>query len=213
MARRSHSLAARVAPHMSQLAYPIGDRLYLNITDRCTLVCAFCPKTHGDHQVKGYDLSLQRRPSAAELIAAIDDPRRYEQVVFCGYGEPTLRLKVLLEVAAWVRGHEVPVRVNTDGLANLVHKRDVLPELGAVVNSLSVSMNAQNATIYARHCQPRLPGSYPAMLEFLRAAPRHVDEVTATAIDGLPGVDIAACERLATELGVGFRRRVLDEVG
>ena len=198
---------------MSRLAYAIDRRLYLNITDRCTLVCAFCPKTRGDLHVKGYDLTLEHRPEADEVIAAIGDPRGHEQVVFCGYGEPTLRLKVLLEVAAWVRGFDVPVRVNTDGLANLVHKRDVLPELGAVVDSLSVSMNAQNAEVYARHCQPQLPGSYTAMLDFLRAAPAHVKEVTATAIDGLPGVDIIACERLAKSLGVGFRRRVLDRVG
>ncbi len=198
---------------MSQLAYAIDQRLYLNITDRCTLVCAFCPKTQGVLQVKGYDLTLDRRPTASEVIAAIGDPGGYEQVVFCGYGEPTLRLKVLLEVATWVRGFDVPVRVNTDGLANLAHKRDVLPELGACVNSLSVSMNAQNAEVYARHCQPQLPGSFEAMLDFLRLAPEFIEDVTATAIKGLDGVDIPACRRLAGSLGVKFRERVLDQVG
>ena len=198
---------------MSQLAYAIDQRLYLNITDRCTLVCAFCPKTQGVLEVKGYDLTLERRPTAAEVITAIGDPGGYEQVVFCGYGEPTLRLKVLLEVATWVRGFDVPVRVNTDGLANLVHKRNVLPELGACVNSLSVSMNAHNAEVYARHCQPRLPGSFDAMLDFLRLAPGEIRDITATAIEGLDGVDIPACRRLAGSLGVKFRKRVLDQVG
>ena len=171
------------------------------------------PQDPGCTQVQGHDLPLDHRPEAAEVIAAIGDPRGYEQVVFCGYGEPTLRLKVLLEIAAWVRHQGVPVRVNTDGLANRVHKRNVLPQLGEVVSSLSVSMNAQNAEVYARHCQPQLSGSFEAMLDFLRAAPEYVDEVTATAIDGLPGVDIDACRALATSLGVGFRRRVLDQVG
>ncbi len=198
---------------MSQLAYAIDQRLYLNITDRCTLVCAFCPKTLGDHHVKGYDLTLEQRPTADEVITAISDPSGYDQVVFCGYGEPTLRLKVLLEVASWVRGFDVPVRVNTDGLANLAHKRNVLPELSACVNSLSVSMNAQDAEVYARHCQPRLPGAFEAMLDFLRLAPNHVGDVTATAIDGLDGVDIPACQRLADSLGVKFRKRLLDQVG
>jgi TatD family-associated radical SAM protein len=195
------------------VSYTIGDRLYLNITDRCTLRCAFCPKHNGSHRVHGYDLSLDHRPSRAEIFAAIGDPAAYSEVVFCGFGEPTLRLKVLLETAAYIRRHGGRVRVNTDGLANLVHKRDVLPELGACVDALSVSLNAQDPETYARHCVPALPGSHAAVLDFLERAPRWIAEVTATAIDGLPGVDIAACERLARERGVGFRRRVLDQVG
>jgi TatD family-associated radical SAM protein len=134
-------------------------------------------------------------------------------VVFCGFGEPTLRLKVLLEVARWVKSRGGRVRVNTDGLANLVHKDDTLPLLGECVDAISVSMNAQNAAAYEEHCQPALPGSYQKMLDFLRAAPRHIPEVTATAIRGLPGVDIDACERLAKQLGVAFRARELDKVG
>lgn len=195
------------------VSYTIGDRLYLNITDRCTLRCAFCPKHQGSHRVHEYDLSLDHRPSQAEIIAAIDDPAAYREVVFCGFGEPTLRLKVLLETARYIRRRGGRVRVNTDGLANLVHRRDVLPELATCVDALSVSLNAQDAETYERHCQPALPGSHAAVLDFLERAPRWVGDVTATAIDGLAGVDIAACERLARERGVAFRRRVLDVVG
>lgn len=199
---------------MSTLAYPIGDRLYLNITDRCTLVCRFCPKhTERGPEVRGYDLHLDRRPDTEEIIAAIGDPTAYTEVVFCGYGEPTLRLKVLLEVARWIKAHGGRVRVNTDGLANRVHKRNVLPEMQGLVDSLSVSMNAQNAQVYARHCRPQLPGSFEAMLDFLALAPRYIPQVTATAIEGLEGVEMAACERLAHERGVRFRRRQLDRVG
>lgn len=198
---------------MSQISYTIGDRLYLNITDRCTLGCAFCPKNLGDRQLHQYDLTLDHMPSAQELIDAIGDPSAYSEVVFCGYGEPTLRLKVLLEVARYIKAHGGRVRINTDGLANLVHKRNVLPELGKCVDALSVSLNAQNAEVYERHCLPALPGSYQALLAFLKEAPRYVAEVTATALDGLEGVDIAACERLAAELGVKFRKRTLGRVG
>jgi TatD family-associated radical SAM protein len=196
-----------------QISYRIGSRLYLSITDRCTLECAFCPKTQGHPRVHGYDLTMDHRPDVAEIIAAIDDPSAYEEVVFCGYGEPTLRLKVLLAVARHIKGHGGRVRVNTDGLANLVHKDDVPPALGEWVDALSVSLNAQDQAIYERHCRPNLPGSYAAVLEFLRRAPAYVPSVTATAIAGLPGVDIEACERLARECGVGFRRRELDKVG
>lgn len=195
------------------IAYRIQDRLYLSITDRCTLDCAFCPKTREDYQVRGYDLTMDHRPDVAEIIAAIGDPSQYDEVVFCGYGEPTLRLKVLLQVAAYIKDRGGRVRVNTDGLVNLVHKDDMLPEMGKVVDALSVSLNAQDEATYERHCRPNLPGSYQAMLRFLSAAPSYIPEVTATAIEGLEGVDIAACRRLAESLGVRFRKRVLDDVG
>jgi TatD family-associated radical SAM protein len=194
-------------------SYQIGDRLYLNITDRCTLVCAFCPKTLGHPEVQGYNLTIDSRPSAEQIIEEIGDPTRYAEIVFCGYGEPTLRLKVLLEVARWVKAQGGQVRVNTDGLANLVHKRNVLPEMADCVDALSVSMNAQEEAVYNRHCQPELPGSYQAMLEFLELAPRYIEDVTATALQGLEGVDIEACKQLAAERGVKFRTRYLGRVG
>jgi TatD family-associated radical SAM protein len=196
-----------------QISYQIGNNLYLSITDRCTLECAFCPKTFGDMSVKGYDLTFDHRPTAEEVIASIDDPARYDEVVFCGYGEPTLRLNLLLEVAKYVKQQGGRVRVNTDGLCNLIHKQDTLPQFAECVDALSVSLNAQNSEIYDVHCRPNLPGSYEAMLEFLRRAPEYIADVTATAIDGLEGVDIAACETIAKSMNVKFRRRTLNEVG
>lgn len=201
------------AVKQNQLTYTIGDNLYINLNDRCTLECRFCPKTHGIKKVHDYDLTLDHRPEVDQIIAEIGDPTRYNQVVFCGFGEPTLRLKALLEIARYVKEHGGSVRINTDGLANLVHKRNVLPEMAPWVDSLSVSMNAHNEELYNRHCAPQLPGSYQAMLNFLREAPNYIADVTASAIDGLEGVDIAECERQAGELGVKFRRRVLDAVG
>nr|WP_305792709.1 TatD family nuclease-associated radical SAM protein [Sedimenticola hydrogenitrophicus] len=203
----------RVPVDNQQLSYVIGDSLYLNITDRCTLECTFCPKTQGILQVHEYDLTLDHRPASQEIIAAIDDPAAYQEVVFCGYGEPTLRLKVLLEVAQYIKAHGGRVRVNTDGLANLANKRNVLPEMAECVDALSISLNAQNAEVYDRHCQPALAGSFEQMLDFVAEAPHYIADVTATAIDGLGGVDIAACRELAEARGVKFRRRVLDEVG
>ena len=195
------------------ISYVIDDRLYLNITDRCTLECAFCPKNNGSMQVHEFDLTLKQRPSEAEIIAAIGDASRFAEIVFCGFGEPTLRLKVLLGVARDIKACGGRVRVNTDGLANLVHKRNVLPEMAQCVDALSVSMNAQNAAVYERHCQPALPGSFEAMLAFLKEAPGYIPDVTATAIDGLEGVDIPECRAMAGALGAKFRKRKLDVVG
>lgn len=196
-----------------QISYQIENSLYLSINDRCTLVCEFCPKTRGDLHVKGYDLTMDHRPSAGEIIESVSKPSSYKEIVFCGYGEPTLRLKTLLEVGAELKKQQASIRLNTDGLGNLVHKRNILPDLAGVVDSVSVSLNAQNAEIYNKHCQPQLPGSYQAMLEFLRLAPTYISHVTATAINGLQGVDIAACRKIAENSGVGFRQRELDLVG
>ncbi len=196
-----------------RLSYVIGDRLYLNITDRCTLRCTFCPKHRAGPRVHDYHLGLSRLPDTEEIISAIERPGDWAEVVFCGFGEPTLRLAVLLAVARHVRQHGGRVRVNTDGLANRVHKRNVLPELATCVDALSVSMNAHNAALYEQHCRPAMRDSWPAMLDFLALAPTYIKSVNATAIDGLAGVDIEACERLARARGVGFRRRVLDVVG
>jgi TatD family-associated radical SAM protein len=208
------SIQAAAQPPVEQtVAYTIDDRLYLNITDRCTLTCAFCPKTLGSRQVHDYDLTLDHRPEFAEVVAAIGDPGDYSEVVFCGYGEPTLRLGLLLEVAAWIKERGGRVRLNTDGLASLANKRDVLPEMAGLIDAVSVSLNAQSPEVYIRHCQPALPGAYQAVLAFLQEAPRYIPEVTATAIDGLDGVDIEACARIARMCGARFRRRELDVVG
>ncbi len=195
------------------IAYRIKNNLYLNITDRCTLECKFCPKTQGIKKVHDFDLTLEQRPEIKEITECIGNPKNYDSIVFCGFGEPTLRLKVLLTVAEYVKKEGGKVRVNTDGLANLFHKRNVLLEFEGIVDALSVSLNGQNEAVYNQHCQPALKGSFNAVLGFLRLAPKYVPEVTATAIHGLEGLDIGACEKLTKQLGVGFRHRTLDIVG
>ncbi|MBF0176127.1 MAG: YchF/TatD family DNA exonuclease [Magnetococcales bacterium] len=196
------------------LAYTIGQGLYLNVTRGCTLRCQYCPKWRDEPEVHEYDLTLTRNPSAAELIEAMGEVSGYDEVVFCGFGEPTLRLAVILDVAAEIkrRGGR-RVRLNTDGLANLLYREDVTPKFHGVIDAVSVSLTAQNQATYDRLCRPSLAGSYEGMLAFIRAVRAHVPDVTATAIDGAEGVDIAACHHLAESLGVRFRARRLDRLG
>jgi TatD DNase family protein len=141
---------------------------------------------------------------------------RFHEIVFCGLGEPTTRFDVLLQVAERLKRQGAKIRVNSDGLASLREGRDVTPELLGKVDALSISMNAQNETLYDRHCRPKkaYPGAFQAMLDFARRAKKFVPSVTLTAIDGLAGVEIDRCRRIAEEgIGVQFRRRVLDVVG
>jgi len=196
----------------TRIAYTIRNSLYLNITNRCTNHCTFCTKFK-DFTVKGHQLCLEQEPTAAEVIAAIGDPTGYAEVVFCGYGEPLLRLDLVKEVAAWLKNLGLTVRINTDGQANLVHGRDILPELRGLVDVISISLNASDAATYQRICQSACgEAAYPAILDFLVCARQHIPTVVATAVT-LPGIDIDACRQLAAELGVEFRERIYNEVG
>lgn len=204
-------------PHLPNneqtVAYCLHGNCYLNITWHCTLRCRFCPKFNGSWDVQGYDLRLHNEPDAEQVLEAIGDPGQYNEVVFCGYGEPTWRLDVLLQVAEKLKRQGTRIRVNTDGLANLIHGYDVTPELAEVVDAVSISLNAQNEQLYEYHCRPRRHGAFVALQNFARLASRRGIEVTLTAIDGLPGVDIPGCQAVAERLGVRFRKRTLDQLG
>jgi TatD family-associated radical SAM protein len=195
------------------ISYDLRGSRYLNVTSRCTLRCDFCPKFNGSWTVADYDLRLHKEPDVDELIAAAGDPGAFQEIVFCGLGEPTLRLYTVLEAGAELRQRGARVRLNTDGLANLIHGRDVTPDLEDSIDAISISLNAQNEDIYNRHCRPPMPGAFEAVLDFTARAREFVPSVTLTAIDGLPGVDISACSAIAERLGVGFRRRELGKVG
>ncbi len=196
------------------IAYRLHGNGYLNITSRCTLRCRFCPKFNRQWTVQGYLLRLHQEPDVEAILAALGDPRDYHEVVFCGLGEPTLRLDTLLETAAALKARGARrIRVNTDGLANLRAGRDVTPDLARHVDALSISLNAQNEALYDRHCRPPAPGAWPELLEFILCAREQIADITLTAIEGLAEVDIDACEDLANRFNVKFRRRVLDEVG
>jgi TatD DNase family protein len=196
----------------TRIAYVIRNSLYLNITNRCTNSCTFCAKFR-DFTVKGHQLCLEREPTVEEVMKAIGDPSAYDEVVFCGYGEPLLRLDLVKEIAGGLKQRGITVRINTDGQANLVHGRNILPELAGLVDAISVSLNAPDATTYQKICQSEYgEQGYLAIRDFLVKAGQHIPSVTATAV-ALPGIDIDACRKVAEELQVGFRERAYNEVG
>jgi len=133
--------------------------------------------------------------------------------VFCGYGEPLIRLDLVKEVAAQLKRRGLKVRINTDGQANLVHGRNILPELAGLVDAISVSLNAADPETYARLCNtPFGAEGFQGVCEFLREAKRHIPQVVASAV-ALPGLDVARVRALAEELGVEYREREYAEVG
>ncbi len=196
-----------------KIVYPIRNSLYLNLTNRCSNLCTFCAKK-ASYVVKGHDLELSREPSAEELVQAVGDPQRYQEIVFCGFGEPLLRLETVKTVAAELKKKGARVRIDTDGQANLVYGRNILPELKGLVDAVSVSLNAESPEKYQRLCHsPFGEESFHGILDFIREAKKVIPEVVATIV-AMPGVDVEACRRLAEEeLGVKFKRRAYDEVG
>ncbi len=194
-----------------QIAYPIRDSLYLNITNRCTSKCVFCVRFTTDF-VKGHNLRLAHEPSVEELRDAIGDPLRYKEIVFCGYGEPLLRLDAVKSIAAWVKQQGGRVRVNTNGHGNLIHKRNILPELKGLVDAVSVSLDAQDEKTYGQVCKPVFENAFQEVINFIREAKLCIPEVQATVV-AAEGVDIDKCRELADELGVKLRVRRLDVVG
>jgi TatD DNase family protein len=198
-------------PETGEIAYKIRDSLYLNITNRCTNKCAFCIRFQSDY-VKGHNLRLSHEPTEEEVIQAIGDPAQYREIVFCGYGEPMLRLDLIKNVARWVKQQGGKVRINTNGHGNLIHKRNILPELQGIVDRISISLDAQDEGTYNRICKPEFENAYHEVLNFIREAKKVIPDVSVTVVTA-SGIDIEQCRRTAGKLGVGFRVRNLDIVG
>jgi TatD DNase family protein len=203
------------------VAYKIRNSVYVNLTNKCTNRCTFCPKYQGGKTnfcVKGYNLELKKEPSAGEVVSSVFRYYNFNEIVFCGLGEPTLRIEILKEAAKAVKNIAggIKVRLDTDGLANAVYGRNIAAELEGLIDSVSISLNAQNSALYNAICGPQLTGkgidAYASVLEFVKESKKHIKNVAVTAID-LPDVDIAYIEELAKNLGVDFKLRHYNDVG
>jgi TatD family-associated radical SAM protein len=192
--------------------YWLDNTLYLNITNQCSNSCYFCIKRYR-RGVGGFNLKLPTEPSVDQITAELAEAlhmRNWDGLVFCGFGEPTERLDVLLEVARWVRtyyGRPLEVRLDTNGHGYRLNPgRDVAAELRAAgVDRVSVSLNAGDKETYDEICKPTFQGAYEAVLDFIRKAKTGLAvEVTAVR---LPEVDLAKAQAVADGLGVPFRVR------
>jgi TatD DNase family protein len=194
------------------IVYQIGHSLYLNITNRCTNQCAFCVRFKTD-RIQGYSLALAAEPSVKEILEAIGDTSRFREIVFCGYGEPLLRLSEVIAVSKVLKEQKIPVRVNTNGHGNLIHQRNIIPEIAPYVSTVSVSLNAENEKVYNQVCQPSFgPGTYQKVKEFIVACQPLIANVIVTAVV-LPQVNIKAVKQLVEqELGVRFKLRHYDDI-
>lgn len=190
------------------LAYDIGNRRYLNVTNRCTNSCAFCIRK--SELGVGYNLWLEKEPSAREVINSLGDPAGFDEIVFCGYGEPLVRLDVVREVAAHIKkvcGAGKPVRVNTNGHADMIHGRGSITGLKGLVDRINISLNAHSGERYLEICRPSFgAGAYEEVVRFAESCRGVIPEITLSVVEW-PGVDVDKCREVAQRLGVGFRLR------
>lgn len=185
--------------------YQLGNKLYLNITNRCTNRCSFCIRNFSDG-IANYDLRLDVEPLIEEMKEEISNPGDYEEIVFCGYGEPLLRPKFVSEVAKWIKKSGGRVRVNTNGCANLYCGYDVLDNILPHIDRLSVSLNAPDEETYKRICRPKISEAYEEVLSTIKKGVSSGIEVEATMVD-LPSLNSRDVEKVAEKLGVKLRVR------
>lgn len=204
-----------MAKEYSAVAYQIGENLYLNLTNRCTNQCVFCIRDKCQQLNQKYPLWLEHEPGEQEILEAIKDPAKYKQIVFCGYGEPLIRLQTVIDIASTLKSkiknpkskQGITIRINTNGQANLFWGRNILPELKGLIDSMSISLNTSDADKYEKLCHPAFgQQAYPAIIEFIKEAKKYIPNVEISMVD-LPGTDKAKCEKIAKELGVSLRIR------
>jgi TatD DNase family protein len=189
-----------------KFTYKLRNSLYINLTIRCNADCVFCDRK-GDAVIKGHNLRIEREPSAQEVIAEIGDPTKYDEIVFCGYGEPTIRLEEVKEIARWVKAHRGKTRLNTDGHGNVINKRNIAPELVGLIDAVSISLNSTDPQQYGELMQVDGEKFFAAMVEFAHESVRLLPKVTMTIVD-VDGVDREGARRFVEEeIGATFQVR------
>lgn len=197
---------------MNTVSYVFGDNLYLNITNRCMMACPYCIKHKWANDFRGNDLKLDTEPTAAEVIAAIADPKKYKEVIFCGYGDALVNPEAVVEISKWIKENGGKVRINTAGLANKYHGRNILPELKGLVDVISISLNGTTPREHNELNRPMFKEeSFGEIISFAKEAKKYIPEVVITAVE-LPGLDVSKVKKIAEETGIAFRvRPYLDE--
>ncbi|MCD8152734.1 MAG: TIGR04100 family radical SAM protein [Clostridiales bacterium] len=195
-----------------EILYKVHNGLYANLTNKCPCACVFCLRQTMDRVGESDSLWLEREPALEEVIAAFDrfDMSQFEEFVFCGFGEPTEALPVLLPVAKYVKENfGTKIRINTNGMGNLIWERDITPEFEGLIDVVSISLNTPNAERYQELVRSKFgAGSFEAMLDFARRSVRHVPRVILSTVDTtITHEEEAECQRICDEIGVTYRIR------
>lgn len=193
------------------LVYELDKKIYINLTNRCTNECIFCLRQDKD-DVCGQELWLDSEDFTSEdVIEQLKKFNLSSEVIFCGYGEPMLKFEVLRQVAKYIKETypEIKIRVNTNGHANFIYKKNVVPELVGLVDEFSVSLNASNSEEYDELSQPKFENAYEEVKKFIKCSADAGIETVASIVDGYKGrrLDVEKCREIADSLGAKLRVR------
>lgn len=199
--------------YIGDVIYDYAGGLYINMTNKCPCRCEFCIRDMVDSLGEADSLWLKREPSPEEVFGLIKetDLSPYDEVVFCGYGEPTERLDLLLSLCDYIKENtKLKTRLNTNGLSDLIYERSTAADFKGKLDAISISLNAPTAEKYNRLCHPRFgEEAFEAILKFTEDVKKYVDDVTMSVVgSSISMEDIKECETIATrKLGVKFRVR------
>ena len=201
---------------MMTITYPVYNGIYVNMTNRCPCACTFCLRKQSDHVYGSDSLWLEREPTVEEVCESIDkwDLSKYSEIVFCGYGEPTMRLDDLLKVAAYIKSKSnISLRINTNGLGDLSAGEKVAHKLQGLIDTVSVSLNATNKEDYFKLVRPKLGiDSYDAMLSFTKECTKYVPNVIMTVVDEVTSKEEQEkCREICESIGAKLRVRPYEK--
>lgn len=197
------------------ISYEVGKNLYLNLTNKCPCACTFCIRNNSDGAYGSDPLWLEHEPTLDEILEDLDkrDLAYYEEIVFCGYGEPTERLDMLLAVADELKARPYcpPLRLNTNGLGDLVNGRSVAADLCRFFDVISVSLNAGTKDEYMKVTRPKFADAFEAMQKFTSDCVKEKSaEIVMSVVDVIPQEEIEAAQKLSEKLGAKLRVRKYD---
>ena len=200
---------------MMTITYPVSKGIYVNITNRCPCACTFCIRNHKDYVFESDTLWLDREPTIQEICDSLDswNLEEYEEVVFCGFGEPTERLYDLLEVAKYIKSKSnIKIRINTNGLSDLIWNEPTAPKLKGLIDTVSVSLNATNKEDYLAVVRPKFGiDSFDAMLRFTKDCTQYVESVMMTVVDVVTTKEEQEkCREICESIGATFRVRAYN---
>jgi TatD family-associated radical SAM protein len=192
---------------MDTLVYKIGNNLYINLTNRCSNSCTFCVRDQSA-QYEGYPLWLKNgEPTVEQIIEKIGDPKAYNEIVFCGYGEPTYRVDAIKSISDYVHANGGKTRMNTNGHGNLINGRNIAEELVGKLDGINISLNAPDENSYKSVCRPHIDGAFQGLIDFAVCCKNVGLNCWFSVVDCIGEEALNDCRKIAEKVGIPLRVR------
>lgn len=196
---------------------PEGTRnIYVNLTNKCNCACTFCLRNMKD-MAEEHSLWLKAEPSVEEVETELKALPwdKIAEIVFCGFGEPTLRLDALVELLHFLKENypDHPTRLNTNGLSELQYSEEIASRFEGILDTVSISLNAATAEKYYELTRARFGlESYEGMLTFAEHCKPYVPNVVLTIVDHVTSPeDIERCRQICESRGLTLRVRPYED--